>query len=50
MSWLAGEQAMVDLFANKQDVYSHFAAQAFGIDVQNVTKDQRFIGKTSSWG
>jgi DNA polymerase len=50
VAWLSGETSLVELFARKEDVYSHFAAQVFGIPVDQVTKDQRFIGKTCILG
>lgn len=50
VAWLSGETSLVELFARKEDVYSHFAAQVFGVPVDAVTKDQRFIGKTCILG
>tara|TARA_R110002012_G_scaffold302341_3_gene503203 strand:- start:2432 stop:4282 length:1851 start_codon:yes stop_codon:yes gene_type:complete len=50
VAWLAGQQDLVDLFARNEDVYSSFAARVFDIPVEQVTKDQRFIGKTCILG
>jgi DNA polymerase len=50
VAWLSGQQDLTALFAKGEDVYSHFAAKAFGIPVEEVSKDQRFIGKTCILG
>lgn len=45
LAWLAGQMDIVNAFASKQDVYKLMAAAIYGIPVDQVTKDQRFIGK-----
>ena len=49
-AWLAGQQDVVDLFAAKEDVYKHMAAQIYNKPVAKVTKDERFIGKIAVLG
>lgn len=51
VAWVAGQQDLLDLFADKQDVYSYMAMQIYSIpNIINVTKDQRFVGKVATLG
>jgi hypothetical protein len=50
VAWLAGETDLLNQFERKLDPYKIFAAKVFGIDVSQVTKEQRFLGKTSILG
>jgi len=51
VAWLAGEVDLLRQFEDpNQDPYKIFAAKVFGIDVSQVTKEQRFLGKTSILG
>lgn len=51
LAWLAGQTDILDLFRNKQDVYSYMAQRIFLIrDVTDITPEQRFIGKTAVLG
>ena len=45
LAWLAQQMDIVNAFANKDDVYKLMASAIYGIPVEEVTKDQRFIGK-----
>jgi DNA polymerase len=45
--WLAGDWANLQLIADGVDLYKTFASLAFVVPYDKVTKDQRFIGKTS---
>lgn len=45
LAWLAGETAIVNAFANKQDVYKMMAAAIYNIPLEEVTGEQRFVGK-----
>lgn len=45
LAWLAQQMDIVNAFANKDDVYKLMASAIYGIPVEQVTKDQRFIGK-----
>jgi DNA polymerase len=51
LAWLAGQTDVLKLFATKQDVYRHMAARIYGVyDIDKVTPEQRFIGKTTVLG
>jgi DNA polymerase len=50
LAWLAGESTMLRLFAEKKDVYRHMASAIFYVPENEVTADQRFIGKTTVLG
>lgn len=45
LAWLAQQMDIVNAFANKDDVYKLMASAIYGVPVDQVTKDQRFIGK-----
>lgn len=45
LAWLAQQMDIVNAFANKDDVYKLMASAIYGISVEEVTKDQRFVGK-----
>ena len=45
LAWLAGQTDIVQAFANKEDVYKLMASAIYGVPVDQVTSDQRFIGK-----
>jgi len=50
VAWLAGEVELLEQFEKGLDPYKIFAAKVFGIDKSQVTKEQRFLGKTSILG
>lgn len=50
LAWLAGEQELLDTFANGGDVYKGMAAKIYSVDVKDVTKVQRHVGKTAILG
>lgn len=45
LAWLAGEHKKVDAFKKGQDVYVLNAANIYRIPPEQITKDQRLIGK-----
>lgn len=45
LAWIAEQMDIVNAFANKDDVYKLMASAIYGIPVEQITKDQRFIGK-----
>lgn len=47
LAWLAGEQAVLDIFEANEDVYVFAAARIFKVEPKAVTKDQRQIGKVA---
>lgn len=48
--WLAGEMEALKLLGEGRDLYKEFASRAFNVEYDEVTKAQRFIGKTSQLG
>lgn len=46
LAWLAGQQDLVDAFANGEDVYKIMAGKIYNKPAEEVTKDERFFGKT----
>lgn len=45
LAWLAEQGDVVQAFLNKEDVYKKMAATIYGVAEENVTKDQRQVGK-----
>lgn len=50
LAWLAGQEDLVEAFDRGEDVYKIMASAIYGKDVQAVTKDERFVGKTTILG
>ena len=51
LHWLVGNETMVQLFREGADIYKHAALSIYGLeDVEQVTKDQRQIGKAAQLG
>jgi len=50
LSWLAGQHDLVSAFTNGEDVYKKMASRIYGVPEEDVTKDQRFVGKTTILG
>jgi len=50
LAWLAEQEDLVSAFTNKEDVYKKMASTIYGVAVDDVTKDQRFVGKTTILG
>lgn len=48
--WLVGEQDALNLFERGEPVYEIMAQKIFGGRVEDITSDQRFIGKQASLG
>lgn len=49
-AWLAEQTDLVNGFKNGVDVYREMAASIYGVPAADVTKDQRFVGKTCILG
>lgn len=49
-AWLAQDKELLDLFRNGADVYKHMASQIYSAPIDDITKDQRFIGKIAVLG
>jgi DNA polymerase I-like protein with 3'-5' exonuclease and polymerase domains len=45
LAWLAGQEDLIAAFARKDDVYKLMASKLFGVDIDDVDKGQRQIGK-----
>ena len=51
LAWLAEQSDLVEAFARGDDVYKKMAMQIYGLkSEEEVTKEQRFIGKTTILG
>ena len=50
LAWLAGQDNVVEAFATGKDNYKIMASYIYNIPVEEVTKDQRFIGKVCTLG
>lgn len=49
-AWLAGEQWILDAFANKQDLYCAQASDIYGRPITKDNATERFVGKTAVLG
>ena len=50
LAWLAEQDNLVEAFTNGEDVYVKMAARIYGKDEADVTKEERFVGKTTILG
>ena len=50
VAWLSGQQDLLDAFEKGEDVYKIMASAIYNKDVSEVTKDERFVGKTTILG
>ena len=50
LAWLAGQDDLVDAFDRGEDVYKIMASAIYGKAVEDITKDERFVGKTTILG
>ena len=50
LAWLSEQNDLVDQFANGEDVYVKMASSIYAVPEDQVTKDQRFVGKTTILG
>ena len=50
LAWLAEQDDLTQAFANGEDVYVKMASRIYGCSEDKVTKDQRFVGKTTILG
>ncbi len=46
LAWLAGQNDLVEAFDRGEDVYKIMASAIYRKPVEDITKDERFIGKT----
>jgi len=50
LAWLAGQDDLVDAFDRGEDVYKIMASAIYGKAIEDITKDERFVGKTTILG
>ena len=50
LAWLAGQDDLVKAFEDGEDVYKIMASAIYGKDVNSISKDERFVGKTTILG
>ena len=50
LAWLAGQDDLVAAFENGEDVYKIMASKIYNKKEEDVTKDERFVGKTTILG
>ncbi len=50
LAWLAEQDDLVSDFRNGEDVYIKMSSKVYNVPEEDVTKDQRFVGKTTILG
>jgi DNA polymerase len=50
LAWLAEQNDLVEAFDRGEDVYKIMASAIYGKDIKDITKDERFVGKTTILG
>jgi len=50
LAWLAGQNDLVDAFDRGEDVYKIMASAIYGKPIEEISKDERFVGKTTILG
>jgi DNA polymerase len=50
LAWLAEQDDLVDAFDRGEDVYKIMATAIYGKKISEITKDERFVGKTTILG
>ena len=50
LAWLAGQDDLVEAFQRGEDVYKIMASAIYGKKIEEITKDERFVGKTTILG
>ena len=50
LAWLAEQNDLVDAFEKGEDVYKIMASSIYNKDIAQITKDERFVGKTTILG
>ncbi len=48
LAWLAGQKDVIEVFRGHGKIYEHTATQIYGVRLEDVTKEQRFIGKVAT--
>lgn len=50
LAWLTGNTGLLDRFRDKEDVYKWMASMIYGVPVEEIDSEQRFIGKIAVLG
>lgn len=50
LAWLSEQNDLVEAFDKGEDVYKIMASAIYGKDINDITKDERFVGKTTILG
>ena len=50
LAWIAEQDDLTEAFAKNEDVYIKMASRIYNVAESDVTKDQRFVGKTTILG
>ena len=50
LAWLSGQDDLVEAFAKGEDVYKIMASAIYAKDESEITKEERFVGKTTILG
>jgi DNA polymerase len=50
VAWLAGQTDLVEAFENGEDVYKIMASAIYGKEAADISKEERFVGKTTILG
>lgn len=50
LAWLSGQDDLVEAFRKGEDVYKIMASAIYSKSIEEVTKDERFVGKTTILG
>jgi DNA polymerase len=50
LAWLAGQDDLVEAFDRGEDVYKIMASAIYSKSVEKISKDERFVGKTTILG
>lgn len=50
VAWLAGQNDLVEAFDKGEDVYKIMASAIYGKAVEDISKEERFVGKTTILG
>jgi len=50
LAWLAEQDDLTQAFTAGEDVYKKMASRIYGVSEEDVTKEQRFVGKTTILG
>jgi len=50
VAWLAGQEDLLDAFERGEDVYKIMASAIYSKGIEEITKEERFVGKTTILG